>query len=527
MPQQKSQFITHTFAGGWATDFGPTFYGSPDQGGQFKIPYLTTAKNIVYEFDGGPRKAPGTTVLNASSLGASTDVMGIFDYWKQGTSGSPSQRRIVHAGENIYQDAGSGTFSSLFSGMTEGAIPQYSTFKDLMITGNDSTADVPKSWDGSTAQNLAGTPPRFSFSISHRGRQWAAGNYSAPSRLYYSVADNPEDWAGAGSGSIDIDVGDGDMITGLLSWKSELFIFKGPNKLSIHRLTGSSSSDFVRTPWVTGISAAWQNSIFPMGDDFGFISPRGTVHSLKATSNYGDYNQTYLSYPINTFCREELNHNRSRYWWAATDSLHGYTLITVTRSGQTSNDRVLMLDWRFMAQGEQWPRWSLWDFGSFASLAHCIDTNNRPRIFAGAYDGYVYKMDQTTRTHNNTSINYNWATPFLSYGGEYYLKVINAISLGIAPKNGNPITVGWTRDDNAQQTTTISQSSGAALDAFILDTDVLGGSSFVPRFTELETGGEFRAIQYELTENALDSDVEIHNLGASLTFSGYSTENSF
>lgn len=316
------------------------------------------------------------------------------------------------------------------------------------------------------------------------------------------------------------------MITGLLSWKNELVIFKGPNKLSIHRLSGSTPSDFVRSPWITGISAAWQNSIFPMGDDFGFISPRGTVHSLKATSNYGDYTQTYLSYPINTFCREDLNHNKSRYWWAATDSLHGYSLISVTRSGQTSNDRVLMLDWRFMAQGEQWPRWSLWDFGSFASMCQAIDTNNRPRIFAGAYDGYVYKLDQTTRTHNNTSINYNWATPFLSYGGEYYLKVINAISIGIAPKNGNPVTVGWTRDDNAQQTTTISQSSGAALDAFVLDTDVLGGSSFQPRFTELEGGGEFRAIQYEITENALASDVEIHNLGASLTFSGYSTENS-
>ena len=114
----------------------------------------------------------------------------------RGTSGSPSQRRIVHAGTNIYQDAGSGTFSSLFSGMTSGAIPQYSTFKDLMITWAMTVRQMCPRLDGSTAQNLAGTPPRFSFSISHRGRQWAAGNYSAPSRLYYSVADNPEDWAG-------------------------------------------------------------------------------------------------------------------------------------------------------------------------------------------------------------------------------------------------------------------------------------------------------------------------------------------
>ena len=48
MAQQKTNFITHTFGGGWATDFGPTFYGAPDQGLQFKIPYLTNAKNLVY-----------------------------------------------------------------------------------------------------------------------------------------------------------------------------------------------------------------------------------------------------------------------------------------------------------------------------------------------------------------------------------------------------------------------------------------------------------------------------------------------
>lgn len=525
MAQQQTQFITHLFGGGWATDFGPTSYDAPGQDGIFRIKWLNQARNLVYEFDGGLHKAPGTTPLNSASLGTSTAVMGIFDYWKQGTAGSPAQRRIVHAGSNIYQDAGSGSFSSLFSGMTSGAIPQYSTFKDLMITGNDSVADVPKSWDGSTAQNLAGTPPRFSFSVSHRGRQWAAGNYAAPSRLYYSVADDPEDWVGAGSGSIDVDPGDGDMITGLLSWKNELFVFKGPNKLSMHRITGSSPSDFARTPFIAGISAAWQNSIFPMGDDFGFISPRGTIHSMKATASYGDYNQSYLSYPINTFCREELNHNRSRYWWAATDSLRGYSLITVTRSGQTNNDRCLLLDWRFMQQGESWPRWALWDFGSFASMALCIDTNNRPRIFAGAHDGLVYKLDQTTRTHNNTSISFQGETPFLTYGSDFYEKTISVVSVGVAPKNDNDITIGWTRDDNAQQTVTVSQVAGAQLDSFELDIDRLGGSTFQPRFVELEDGGQFRAIQYSITENALASDVEIHNLGASITPSGYSTEN--
>jgi len=94
--QQQSQWITHTFNGGWATDFGPTYYGTPDQSGLFKVPWFNQAKNLVYEFDGGLHKAPGTTRLNTSSLGSATAVMGIFDYWRQGTAGSPSQRRIVH-----------------------------------------------------------------------------------------------------------------------------------------------------------------------------------------------------------------------------------------------------------------------------------------------------------------------------------------------------------------------------------------------------------------------------------------------
>jgi hypothetical protein len=66
------------------------------------------------------------------------------------------------------------------------------------------------------------------------------GRATNPSRLYYSANVDPEDWVGVGSGSIDIDINDGDMITGIASYQDNLFVFKGPNKGSIHRITGSS-----------------------------------------------------------------------------------------------------------------------------------------------------------------------------------------------------------------------------------------------------------------------------------------------
>ena len=62
MAHNSTQFITHTFGGGWATDFGPTFYGGPE-GTSMRLPWLNDAKNCVFEFDGGPRKAPSPLIL--------------------------------------------------------------------------------------------------------------------------------------------------------------------------------------------------------------------------------------------------------------------------------------------------------------------------------------------------------------------------------------------------------------------------------------------------------------------------------
>jgi len=523
MPQNSTQFINHTFGGGWATDFGPTFYGAPN-GNQMRLPWLNDATNCVYEFDGGPRKAPGTNKLNASVIEASQTVTGIYDYWRLGTSTTPAQRRIVHVNDKIYHDGGSGSFSSLTSGLEVGAVPHYSTFNDLLIIGSTSSVDVPKSWDQSTFQNLAGGPPRFSFSIRHQGKQWAAGNWLVPYRLYYSVTGNPEDWTSTGSGSIDIDPGDGGRIVAIASHKNDLWVFKGPYKMSIHRITGTTPSTFARTTFIEGISAANQHCVFPFGDDLGFVSPRGTVHSLKATDAYGDYTQSYMNYPILSWCRDYMNQSQYQYWQAATDFLRGITVLTFPLSGYTDNNRCLMLDWRFMSQGEPHPRWALWDFGSFASLGYTVDTSNRPRIFAGGYDGYVYRLDQSTRTHNATSINYTVKTPFLTYGSEYHTKAISDASVGYAARGNSTVTFGWTRDSNAEQTTTFTQSGGSVLDTFLLGTDTLGGARFTQYFLQ-DLNGDFRSIQYRLNENVNNSDIDVHNIGAALTPSGYSTEN--
>ncbi|MCI0549323.1 MAG: hypothetical protein L0287_00050, partial [Anaerolineae bacterium] len=371
-----------------------------------------------------------------------------------------------------------------------------------------------------------GSPPRFSFSVHHKNKQWAAGVFTTPSRLYFSVTLDPEDWVGATSGSIDIDPNDGDMITAIYPYKNDLWVFKGPYRGSIHRITGSSSSDFARTTFVTGLDAAWQGAVFPFGDDLGFISAKGSIHSVKATAAFGDYNQAFMSYPIGKYVRESLNHSTSRKWVAATDPNNGQVWIAVTPSGQTTNTTCLIMDYRFLSQRESFPRWSYWNAKAFNSLHLVQDTTRRPRIFAGGYDGFVYKLNQTNRTVNGSAISMNAQTPGLTYGEEWLLKNLGDVGVSLEALNNNNVTLTWIRDGVESDSTTVTQGSvGGIFDTGLFDTAVFGGQTFTPRFFGIENGGDFRSCAYKFSDTANDSDLSIHSFMSKLSPAGESQEN--
>ena len=525
MPLVSSKWVTHSFGGGWATDFGPTTYGGFGADNKMSIPFLLDAKNLVYEFDGGIHKAPGTAKLNASALESGAAVRGVYDYWRQGTVDSPTQRRIIHVGTKIKYDQADGVFIDMFTGINATGIPNYSTFDDLLLIGSSATADLPRSWDGTTPQLLIGSPPNFSFSVTHKNHQFAAGVFTNPSRLYFSVPLNPEDWTNTGSGSIDIDPNDGDMITGIISHKDNLWVFKGPNRGSIHRVFGSSLADWSKEPFVQGLPVPWINSLFKFGDDIGFMTTNGSVHSLKATAAYGDFNQAWLSYPINKYLQENLNNSRSRFTVAATDPNRGYVWIGVTPSGQSTNTRYLIMDYRFMSQNEQYPRWSYWDARAFASIALVRDVQ-RPRLMAGGYDGLVYKLDQTTRSNDGSAINMLAQTPSMTYGEEWLLKNFAGAGVSLNSLNNNIVTLAWLLDGVTSQSTTVNQgATGSLFDVGLFDTAVFGGQSFVPRFFSIENGGDFRAISYSFSDTANNSDLEIHSFMSKITPCGESEEN--
>ena len=528
----KTQVIRHRFGGGWNTDSGPTVDVAPDAAGLVVIPYLLEAKDCVFELNGGPHEIGGASKVNSSAVESGAEVMGLFDYWRQGTLGSPARRRVIHASTKVLADTDDGAFTTtLFTGMSDAAVPSYFTFDDLLITGNDSGSDVPKSWDQSTAQNLAGGPPAFAFGVAHKNRAWAAGAIANPSRLYYSANVDPEDWTGAGSGSIDIDPDDGDILTGMVSHKNELWVFKGPNHGSIHRITGSSptgSDAFSRINFVSGIGACWHNAIFRFANDIGFVSQYGSVHSLSATSAYGDFFEAALSRPINGWILQHLNYNRLRNIWAATDPLGGKVFITMSIDSSSTNNVVLVMDFRGAPDVIRWSRVPSYECESLATF---VDTNGVRRILGGGNDGFVRRLNVVDRSIDGaTALSFKATTPFLNYGNPMLMKTLAGLAFGIAPKGNFTFTAGWTRDGNAQQTTLVDQGGGDVLgtasdNQFTLDTSTLAGSQFNDVFYEAETGGEFRSIQYDITQSGVNEDIELHAITAAIVPGAISTEN--
>lgn len=498
----------HAITGGWSTEQGPAAPTALVGRNTITVPFLVTGENIVYELDGWPRKMPGASNVNGTATGATDNVNGIFDYWRSGTGGSPTQQRVIYSGDEVFTES-SGTLTSRISGLVTAQRPWFEVMNDDLVIAFSGT-DVPRVWDQTAAANLGGSPPNFGFHTFHKDRMFAAGVASNQSRLYYSASANHEDWTGAGSGSIDVHPDGGDVITGIWSHNNELIIFKGPHSGAIFRLTGSTPSDFALQPLVRKVGAVNQQSIVVVGNDLVFWDNLG-IHSLAATETFADFAPSFLSAPIATYFIERINHSRLEFTWGVNFQTK-YALWTFSRSGSSTNDAILLWDYRFSP-----PRFALWTAYAAASLAMVVDTSREPTPWAGTYTGRALRMNRAARNVAGVAYTGNVVWPYLAYGDAGTEKTLQHGRVSIAPKGETNFTLGWQRDGATQQTESVSQAGtstlGASSDQFTLDNStsgVLGGGRYIQRDAQLV--GTFQELQIQMSQGTVDVDFEPHGL---------------
>lgn len=150
-------------------------------------------------------------------------------------------------------------------------------------------------YDGTTLSDLTITNGAYnltpcSYFLTHNNRIYAAGSSVHPSTLYWCAVDNPGNWtAPDDAGNVQVE-GGRDVITGMGSFGSDVWIFKGPKYGAIFVLSGTSYDNFALQPAYRGMFG-YHRSIVNVGNDLLFQGPDG-IYSLAHMMQTGGNLQT-------------------------------------------------------------------------------------------------------------------------------------------------------------------------------------------------------------------------------------------
>jgi len=306
----------------------------------FDSRYLSKAYNIFLDRNGYVEKRPGVS-LEDMSLAALGDVAinGIFEYTKQGTTGNPTVKKIIHTGGYAYSLSGSDVLankSALNStAMAVGNYISHAVLADKYYAADGNT--ILQYYDGTTWQDID-TPPEsgiigtFAPAVIavHGWSLWAGGHPGNPSYLYksvphigydfntnlaaYSVIDG---FALVGASQIPVRTDDGTVITEIIGDHYEQLIIGKED--SIHRIIGATKADFVMPPAgiIDGIGMI-RGSVVKANNDLFFASTKG-IHRLSTVEQYGDNKEFFISHAIQDLYdgfdkTNMLNWCRSAHW---------------------------------------------------------------------------------------------------------------------------------------------------------------------------------------------------------------------
>ncbi len=491
-------------------------WGTPNMD---KVPpqALIDAMNLTYEND-TLQKEGGATKFNSTAVSGSPSIIGGHDWnhdgntsrmvivtdaskmWKASTSGGSfatgdSNVNILATGPDL-----SGELATFVEGGKEAAA---NASKLFIFTGQMSVQVL--SEDGTSTSALASGPADWSgtnqprFGAIHEGRLWAGGNDNDPHRMYYSTPTDQERFNNStvtGAGSISIFPGESERLVGAISYRDYLVAFKHPRGIYLIDTTDSTIANWRVTRISRGIGCVGVRGYDQMAGDVPYIDDTGQVRLLSQTDEYGnDVGTRSLTDQFNLQRYITDNLTTAQHWrwlttWYTTKrQLH----FAVTAKG--SNDlpnRRLILD----LNDPSIARWSVSDRDNVVSMwAGQCWCDNLDKLYIGDDQGFVYILDQTSRSKDGLGYNAQWQTPHMDFSHvdpsfAYRRKNGQFLEVVAEPSGNWNLSVDVVWDDQVQETLQFNMGTrGAALGSFVIGTDALGGNSVIRRKKRMSGSG--------------------------------------
>ena len=290
--------------------------------GFIKDTNLLKAENISFE-RGLISREGGSAKFNATAITGSPSIIGGFDWWPDDVI----QRSIIYTGAGaLLKDTGAGTYSvSLKTGLNGSAIPVFveggkeaaANNRKLFIANGIDPVQV-LSGDGIVTTNVALPPADWTGTnqpaalTNHKNRWCGAGNANDPHRWYDSTLLNHEEFTGAGSGTIVVYPGQGGRITGLLSFKGLIIVWKNKGVYVVDS-TDPDISKWTVKRLSDAVGMLNPQAFAVVDDDVIYQDANANLQQISATTEFGDVRGRHFSRSssISDFIRDNFNITRT------------------------------------------------------------------------------------------------------------------------------------------------------------------------------------------------------------------------
>ncbi len=454
------------FSGGLNT-FDPEYVGplnsSPD------------LDNIIL-LDVGFKKRNGDAAWNSSAMVSGATAIQGAGYIKFDNG---VEFLTAIAGTKFFADSGlSGTMTDRTGAVTittgQDNIWTPVNFNNLQIWFGGAP-DAPFKYSGSgNAAALGGSPPSAATGFAANNRIFGISTAANPSRIYWPILANPEDWTGAGSGNADVAQSDGEALQcGIMSGPDTAILFKN----SSTHLMVLTRAPFPIYQLQKGIGIAGRNAWAYAHGTLYFVTPGRRMMSTAHTM-YSPGGTIFDTYPndVNDIW-DSINPNRIANIVGYYHQPLELVIWLVATGSSTTNNYAIIWDIKRKCY--------LRCTTGFKANVVCAVQNRR--MFGGHYNGKLYEKFKSTvfSDASETSpgaINGYWRTPYKNPGDGLDTTVHPLyLSVAVLSESASTLDISYAFDFTGAQTTqTFSLAAvGSLWDTDLWDVGVWGGQNAI------------------------------------------------
>lgn len=457
--------------------------------------FVHPTKNVNLH-DGGVGSRGGTSKVNVSVGYGSVQLMGGFDYQKP--DGTAQYQIFYSADGKIYRD----TSTTIATGLSTTAKPSIVQAGDSVYVCNGVDAPLkgdPSAGNLSAFTNVAADwssekPFQFVLHVNGANRRLVA---LSSNKVHFSANGTLDEFV---TGVISFTVNARGGLRGGVMFGTRLIVF-GREEAFIFDTddTDTTKWGYSKAPWVGGV--AHFRLIMPIENDVLLVTEDATLYSVGRVQEFGDYRKADLTRPafMDRWLREHGRLANIADWHATWDPKLRMAKIFIVRAGRTEVEASLNfypdrpLDRAFTVHENIGV-----SSGYNASCSFLVRVGAGDyQVYTGDYDGFVWKLEQTSKNDNSAAYASSFRTPHLNFGDPRRSKRFVRGFLIFEPKGSFNLTVNIWVDGQVKTSTTLSMAgTGALLGSFVLGTDVLGGRTMIKTAFDLGYRGERLQLEF-------------------------------